>query len=126
MVLYDITQDIPNTGLMYVYTKISKISGYVNITYTTNNQNVNINMASVRVTVVTNTPLYSQVKIEGSYISPLPHVLNRFEFGGYAGDGTPLIVTNLSNIGLRLPAGSYYITAVISLQTPANFDFFVS
>jgi len=126
MVLFNILKDVPHTGLMYAITKPNLYQGRV--TVTVGNARQDINTAPPEVTVLDNTPTYSRIKIETLFVMPSAFTLNAFEIGGYIQQGnttTPIAVVRVEGLSMNLPFGSYYITAVISLQTPQNFDFFI-
>lgn len=126
MVLFAIDKDIVPTSFDYVFSKNTIFRGVATVTLRANMQRAQYQIVGVKVTPVEKTDTYVKIRIEGMFIVPQDFYLNGIELGGYIDERTPLTAVNLGNMNIALPVGGYYVSVVVIIQSPQNFDFYVA
>lgn len=129
MVLFAIDKDILPTSIDYVLSKNKIFRGRATVTIGGNT--IGIDIVNVKVTKIDATNVYAKIRIEGIFAVPSDFTLNAIELGGYLSyvsetQKSPLTAVSLGGMAARLPRGGYYVSVTVTLQSPANFDFFVS
>ncbi len=118
MVLFRILKDIVPTSTEYNFTKDRTFSGTVTVSI--GGRPYNYDMTHVRTSIIEYTDTYSRVQIEGVFIVPQPFILQRISMGG------DLTRVELGDMSISLPLGGYYVRVTVTLQSPQEFDLFVS
>lgn len=126
MVLFAIDKDIVPTSFDYVFSKNTIFRGVATVTLRANMQRAQYQIVGVKVTPVEKTDTYVKIRIEGMFIVPQDFYLNGIELGGYIDERTSLTAVNLGNMNIALPVGGYYVSVVVIIQSPQNFDFYVA
>lgn len=126
MVLFAVDKDVVPTSFDYVFSKNAVFKGVASVTIRANMQRAQYQIVGVKVTPVEKTDTYVKIRIEGMFIVPQEFYLNGIELGGYIDEKTPLTAVSLGNMNISLPVGGYYVSVVVILQSPQNFDFYVA
>ena len=118
MVLFRILKDVVPTSVDYNFSKDKTFSGTVTVSI--GGRQYTYDMSNVKTSIIDKSDVYARIQIEGVFIVPQPFVLNAISFGG------ELTRVSLGDIGINLPLGGYYVRAVITIQSPQEFDLFVA
>ena len=131
VVLFAIDKDVLPTALDYSLARNETYKGQVTVTI--DNNRVTYPIVAVKVSAVDKSNVYAKIRIEGLFVVPRDFSLNELELGGYrtivTDRGTvevPHTAVKLGGMAVPLARGGYYISVTVTLQSPANFDFYVA